>query len=275
MTASLIINADDYGYYKCVSSGIRESHANGVVTATGIMANSPSLNEEIDALLALPGLDTGVHLNLTAFTPLTEDLLRRVPSLNGQFPGKFELVRLLVTGKITSADIESEWSAQIERCLDLGASVNFLNSHEHVHMFPMLFRVVRRLADKYDIDNVRIARPDAMVNWTMGGFIRDMALSMLAAFKGRPDRIRFIGLAESGRLSLDYLSKQFETFQSGMVYELMCHPGVFDEKEIVDSQLIQYHDWEHEKSLLESEELKDLINTHGFQLIGFKDLLNV
>ena len=41
--ACLIVNADDYGYFDCVSKGILESASRGIVTATGVFANRPAL----------------------------------------------------------------------------------------------------------------------------------------------------------------------------------------------------------------------------------------
>ena len=34
----LIVNADDYGYFSCVSRGILDAVCDGIVTATGVLA---------------------------------------------------------------------------------------------------------------------------------------------------------------------------------------------------------------------------------------------
>ncbi len=64
MTApiQLIINADDYGYFPCVSRGIIEAAQAGALTATGILANHPDLSTQLDWLDSVPHLDVGVHL---------------------------------------------------------------------------------------------------------------------------------------------------------------------------------------------------------------------
>ena len=46
----LIINADDYGYFPCISKGILEAASSGAVTATGILANSPDLKAQLEWL---------------------------------------------------------------------------------------------------------------------------------------------------------------------------------------------------------------------------------
>jgi len=70
----LIVNADDYGYFNCVSQGILESASHGIVTATGIFANSAHFAEHVGWLRDNASLDLGVHLNITDQTPLTRNM---------------------------------------------------------------------------------------------------------------------------------------------------------------------------------------------------------
>ena len=39
----LIVNADDFGYFPCVSRGIIEAARAGVITATSVLANRPGV----------------------------------------------------------------------------------------------------------------------------------------------------------------------------------------------------------------------------------------
>ena len=71
MPSFLIVNADDFGYFRCVSRGIVQSHTRGIVTATGVLGNSPNLRDDALLLFQYPDLDVGVHLNLTFGEPLT------------------------------------------------------------------------------------------------------------------------------------------------------------------------------------------------------------
>ena len=56
-TIDLIINADDYGYYPCVSKGILEAAKAGALTATGILANSSDLATQLQWLKGFESLD--------------------------------------------------------------------------------------------------------------------------------------------------------------------------------------------------------------------------
>lgn len=278
MSLFLIVNADDYGYFSCVSRGILQSHSNGIVTATGVMGNGPNLQKDAELLCEHRSLDVGVHLNLTFGEPLSESFLRNAPQLIGRFPSKFELVRLLISNAIKKVDIEIEWAAQIERCLAMGLKIQFLNSHEHVHMLPSLMEVMRRLAIRFEIQHVRIPTADSVRFWRPATFVRDLTLSILgwwAQSTSEHPGARFFGLGASGRISLEYLEKQLKTLQQGQIFELMCHPGIYNKAEVIDPALIQYHNWEQELRVLTSDEVRALLDLYKVELIGFRDIENV
>lgn len=65
--------------------------------------------------------------------------------------------------------IEHELRARIERVLASGVHVDHLNSHQHVHMIPAIFRMVCRLAREYRIPAVRLTRE---LPYTAGTILR-------------------------------------------------------------------------------------------------------
>jgi hypothetical protein len=75
-----------------------------------------------------------------------------------------------------------------------------------------------------------------------------------------------LGLSQSGKLSIEYLANLFASLVPGQAYELMCHPGYFDPKQVTDRKLTSYHEWENELSLLRSQQLQDLYQKHGIKL---------
>ena len=82
----IIVNADDYCYSEGVSRGILETIRNGIVTATGVLANSPFFEKHISKLIDFDGLDIGVHLTLTSGKPLTNRMCDLLSSNNREFP---------------------------------------------------------------------------------------------------------------------------------------------------------------------------------------------
>lgn len=273
--AYLIVNADDYGYFRCVSRGILEAAANGIVTATGVFANVPHLEEHAAWLRDSHPLDIGVHLNLTDGTPLTDRLRRKLSRWSGQFPRKFTIAAAVLSGAISSADVKAEWQAQIERCLAAGLPVRFLNSHEHLHLLPPLFRLVNALAADYGIAHVRYPTSTPGGALPNSSRLRGVIVSALDRINRRrkaTSSARFLGMECSGRLDLACLEAYLARTSPGQVSELMCHPGRFDPQEIVDPRLLSYHDWEGELRTLTSPAAREMLDRHGVRLIGYRDL---
>jgi chitin disaccharide deacetylase len=61
----VIFNADDFGYGCGINRGIIEAHANGVVTSTSLMVNTPATREALELASAWPDLSIGLHANFT------------------------------------------------------------------------------------------------------------------------------------------------------------------------------------------------------------------
>lgn len=274
-TAWLIVNADDYGYFRCVSRGILRAANEGIVTATGVMANGPHFRECVGWLGEASALDLGVHLNLTLGEPLTADLRRHLNRWAGRLPGKFALVGAVVSGALPRTSLATELRAQIERCLDAGLAIRFLNGHEHVHMLPALHRLIWEQAERLGLTQVRLTRPERLPGLAPGPVVRDLALRLLA-WRARRTQSQaapnFLGLADSGQLDDAALEKAFVRLRPGQVHELMCHPGEFDPVEIIDPALLRYHRWQTELDALTAPGLRAALRSRGIEIIGYRDL---
>jgi len=267
--------ADDFGYYRCVSAGIAHAHLHGVVTATAVLANLETLDRDLDLLRACPRLDVGVHLNLTFGRPLSTKLKRAMTANGGVFPSKIGLVKQLLCGDITAAEIEIEWRNQIEACLGAGLSPCFLNSHEHVHMLPQLFPVAEKLGASFGMRQIRVSTPDRLDLRRPVTLIRDLPLIALAARVRRGKTAPpagFLGMSASGRLNRDFVERFVPTLEHGRVYELMCHPGFLDSAEVTDAALRRYHDWAGEVETLTHPSLPELFARHGVRVVSYRDL---
>jgi hypothetical protein len=271
----LIVNADDYGYFRCVSEGILKAASLGIVTATGVLANAPDFRDHAARLRECETLDVGVHLNVTDGTPLTPELRGLLTESAGRFPGKFRMATALMRGAVKPDHVKREWKAQIDRCLGAGLPLQFLNSHEHLHMLPSLFEVIEELAADYGIGHIRFPRGRFDSLSSGGSVFRSVVLGALETMNRRRDdatRARFLGLEASGRLDISYFERTLPALRRGEVYELMCHPGECDPAEITDARLRRYHDWDGELRALTSPELRDLLRRHSVRLIGYRHL---
>ena len=270
----MIINADDYGYYPCVTRGILEAVAAGTVTATGILANGPQLEEQIAWTCEYENLDLGIHLNLTSRNPLTYRMAEQLGKWEGQFPGVFAMTGELVSGRVGLDSVRAEWSAQIETVINYGIKPQFLNSHEHIHMLPNLYLLTKELAEKYQIPQLRLTRAEWVPPLGFSAVLRNVLLQAMATVSGQrmvAELPIFIGLGRSGKLDLAYLRKRVATLKPGATYELMCHPGHFDPAEIADPRLLSYHAWEDELALLTGPGIKALFGALNIRLINYRE----
>jgi chitin disaccharide deacetylase len=271
----LIVNADDFGYFRCVSRGILEAATRGVVTATGVLANSPDLEPLAAELRACTSLDAGVHLNLTTGAPLTQGMREKCARWGGSFPGKFQLVGAVLSGAVRAQDVEAEWQSQIERCLSAGLELTFLNSHEHIHMLPTLFGIATTLAARYRIPHLRFTSVERPARLAPAALLRSAlvaGLQLACSRRARGASPRLLGLDPSGRLDMSYLQRTLPALRPGGFYELMCHPGRLDRREISDPRLLGYHDWEGELATLTGSALRELFARCGVSLVRYRDL---
>ncbi|MGZ8947231.1 MAG: carbohydrate deacetylase [Methylococcaceae bacterium] len=269
----LIINADDYGYYPCISQGILDAVSSGAVTATGIMANSPDLNTQLEWLGSVKDLDLGVHLNLTFRQPLTATMADKLSHWNGCFPSAYSMSWMLLTGKISVQEVRIEWRAQIEACQQ--KSLLFLNSHEHIHMLPLLFPLTLELAREYNIPHVRLTQAEWLAPFGVSALVRNTLMQAMQTINKSRLTIKtpvFLGLSRSGKLDFNYLETIFSKLKPGKSYELMCHPGQFNASEISDARLMSYHDWDGELALLKSQKVHALYEKFDIRLSHYQNL---
>jgi hypothetical protein len=145
--------ADDYGISTSVSLAIRDLVVRGRINATSVMVLAPSFHRaEAGALDILngtrPRVSIGLHLTLTApFRPLTETFK---PTRNGSF---LPLLRMGVEACLRRLDVSAlaeEIAAQLRRFIDLlGRPPQFIDGHQHVHLFPQVRDAVLQVANEF------------------------------------------------------------------------------------------------------------------------------
>ena len=270
----LVVNADDFGYFDQVSRGIIDAAEQGRVTATGVMANGPALDQWLDRLKALRSFSVGVHLNATLGRPLTVEMTHALAASDGAFPLKGALAASILLGRLSAATVINEWRAQIQRCVQAGLQLEFLNSHEHVHMLPALYPGVLSLAREFNIPHVRAPQPEWGPVWNLAACIRNgvfVTVKMLVPRPPRPEPV-LIGVSQSGQLDQAYCEWRFSRLRRGCSYELMCHPGWNDEVALRDPRLGAYHNWEGELQTLTSAEFSGFLRDNQISLASYADL---
>lgn len=153
----VIINADDFGLSAESNRAILDAFQSAVISSTTLMANMPGFDEacELAHRHELIGR-IGVHLNLTAGTPLSEPI-RRCPRFcdGAQFRRR---QTCFVLSREERKAVETEFAAQVQACVDRGIRPTHLDSHHHVHTEWPIGAAAIRVARRFGIPAIRLTR---------------------------------------------------------------------------------------------------------------------
>lgn len=238
MERQIIINADDFGLCEGVNKAVVDAHTHGILTSATIMANMPAAEQAVEIAKKMPTLGVGVHLNLCEGSPLSEK--RLVAPLLGQ-DGKFCLTpaKIALLSSLESAyrnAIRTELTAQIQWVIDKKLTPTHMDSHKHIHSYPVIFSIVCRLAESFKIGAVRWTFEPKEVSYPpwptpadngrkKARIIRITAkINSLQNSKLLKNKI-FLGIAHTGKIDIDFL-RAASLYNRSAITELMTHPGL-------------------------------------------------
>jgi len=258
----LVVNADDLGLHPRIDEGILEARRRGILTSASLLATGRTAAEAVRAAQAA-GLRIGVHLCLvTALPPALP--AAEVPSLapGGVFRGSWgALVKAWALGRVRPGEVKAELSAQLRRARALGAEVDHLDAHQHVHALPGLAGVVRRLADEERLPlRWPLERPRP-------ASLKGALLAALAKVAPRPARaLEVVGLSRSGTLDERALLEVLDALPEGD-FELLCHPGL-DPGAVPEDPGWRYG-WERELEALVSAPVRRRVEEREIELTTY------
>jgi predicted glycoside hydrolase/deacetylase ChbG (UPF0249 family) len=272
-TRRLIINADDFGYSEGVTRGILEAHAAGVLTSTTLLPNMPGFDDAVRrAQREAPALGIGLHLNLVQGEPL-----ERVPSLTDPRTGHFyplvALVRRVLAGKVDPDEVAAECAAQIARLRAAGVAITHLDSHQHSHALPGLWRPIARTATRegirvfrWPVESARVEPGNVVAELKKAGVTAAWRVARTGAPRVRhPDH--FIGISlQGGKQVLPRLLRMLDGLRPGTT-ELMIHVGRVDDT----LRAIDPYTWPRERELeaLTSSAVRERLGRGDIQLVHF------
>jgi hopanoid biosynthesis associated protein HpnK len=238
----LIINADDFGLTPGVNRAIVELHQAGALTSTTLMARAAATQDAIRLSQSLPLLGVGCHIVLvdgdSALPPASIPTL--VHGSNERFPNSLAqfLVRLL-TGRISSEEIEAEAAAQIRALQSTGLHLTHIDTHKHTHMLPAVLRPVLRAARAAGIRAVRnpfepvwAVRATAGASWARAAEVNllrklQTTCSRIIAEEGFSTTDGTIAVVGTGVLNAATMRSLLGQLPEG-TWELVAHPGYND-----------------------------------------------
>jgi hopanoid biosynthesis associated protein HpnK len=274
----LIVNADDLGLTPGVNRGILRAFRDGIVTSASLLVTGNAFEEAVALARQNPDLDVGLHLTLVEeravlgrqMLPTLVDEAGRLPRTSAEF------FKRAFLGRIRWDEVEREIAAQIARFQQTGLRLSHLDSHQHLHIFPPVLQIVRRLTR--GMDHVWIRNPAG--SWgksagvRMGRWLQRLALNLAClcargVHAGRVEQMpdAMYGFEASGCLTRSALQKILRKIPDGL-QELICHPGEDD----ADTRARYSHwgyRWAEELEALTAPETRMVLKEQGIALTSF------
>jgi len=181
-------------------------------------------------------------------------------------------------GRVDPADLRREFAAQIEAVRAAGLAVDHLDTHQNIHLWPLVGDALLDVGDAAGIRVVRVTRSTRF--GPIGVTVRRLARRFEAVLDAR--RWRYpaasAGLDEAGRLDVPTLVAAVDALGSDVAVgspahasaELATHPGRPTD---ADRQRYRWdYGWDTEVDALCAPEVRAAIDTAGFRLGTFADL---
>jgi chitin disaccharide deacetylase len=286
MARRLIVNADGFGFGSGATQGILDTlRDGGFISSISVNANFPEVERLSELVAEFPDISVGVHLNPMAGRPCLAPA--QVPSLvdeEGYFVNS-KFMRRLHRGKISLAELEAEFDAQIARVKEIaGSKLTHLDSqgNSHLSYFPLFLK----LAKKWQLDrmrnnasliclesaNPRSTRFKAYAQkphvWLTHGYRKLQMRRAKAAGMRMADKLITVGYAGTGNKSEYENWQRILTNLPDGTYEIYCHPAYPDDT--LRRWSYYYDERKRELDILRRGELRQLAANLGIQLVPFQ-----
>jgi predicted glycoside hydrolase/deacetylase ChbG (UPF0249 family) len=250
----------------------------GIVTSASLLVTGSAFEDAVALARQHSNLDVGLHLVLVEERAvLGRGVLPTLVDETGRFPRtSTEFIRRAILGRISWHEVEREIAAQILLFQKTGLRLSHLNSHQHLHMFPPVFQIVRRLTRS--MENVWIRNPAGpwrkSPDTSVGRWVQRLGLNLTClSARGLQDRSRpqmpdgLYGFEVSGCLTGSALEQILRRIPHGL-YELVCHPGEDDADTQTRYSHWGYH-WAEELETLTTPETRMVLEEQGIVLTSF------
>jgi predicted glycoside hydrolase/deacetylase ChbG (UPF0249 family) len=233
----------------------------------------------------------GVHLNLTSGKSLRKNLnyiCNKKNYFNRSLFFFFFLIYFSPKRKKILDQIYLELDAQINFLKKKKLTISHLDSHNHVHSNPLIFRIVKKLSIKHNIKNIRslnekIIFKNFFLNFKKKifklNYLKFIIVRINKFFNNNNNNIIFYGLIESGLINRNYINNIFRD-RKNQTFEICVHPSkqtkaIKGVKEIV-KKYYNKKDVESFYSVERSNEFSELcklkLNKKFLSLINFNNV---
>jgi chitin disaccharide deacetylase len=283
MMPGLIVNADDFGVDAATTRGIASAYRNGIVSSASMMVAMPAIQEAVTTAKSMD-MPVGLHLTLTQGRAVAEGIDRLIDG-SGIFKLRArELIRLRSKDTSLIEQIRTEIRAQLSKASDLALSLSHVDSHQHVHMHPVIFSIVEEEAARFGIRHIRFSREPFRFLWCSGNYLqiikrRNLSKWLVTRLYARRIRPRlekpdlYFGNFYSGVITKPVLLNFLRIIPSNKSVELCIHPGLPVQPSGLTANNFEafsaspYRKLEHD-ALIDAEVI-DLVRKRGLTLRSF------
>lgn len=244
---NLIITADDYGLHPAVNAAIEECLSAGALRSTCVMVNMPVASAVSSLRADFPSASVGIHWTLTLgkpVLPLSE--VRSLVNTDGEFHTSHEFRKRWVYGQIRRSEIHNELRAQHERFLILAGQPDYWNTHQNVHVFPVLFQTFVTMGRELGIPAMRCHRRITVplhttptryylrhpLHWLKGQIIANWSTVVEAQGVRMPAGMLEMPDAAPGKGELEQAVRKLPLGSLPKAMELVIHPATMAEGKV-------------------------------------------
>lgn len=235
----VILNADDFGASRHINMAILQAHRQGVLTSASLMVTGDAVSEAVAMARGTPSLAVGLHVVVAGGrAALPPDHIPRIVDQAGFFPVEPWRAGLRYAfSRAAQRDLAAELNAQFERFAATGLELSHVDSHMHMHVHPIVFRLLLPLAEKHGAHGLRLPRDDFWISYRYAR--QGAALKALWAIvfgllcrrcanglDGHPLKVahRVYGLMQTGQMHEQYVLSLLGTLQVPTA-EIYFHPS--------------------------------------------------
>jgi hopanoid biosynthesis associated protein HpnK len=268
----LIINADDFGRSRSINAAVIRAHREGILTSASLMVNEEASDEAVALARENPRLGVGLHLALICGrSALPPEKISGLVNAHGEFSDNPVSVGFRYFADLGLREqLRAEIHAQFARFRATGLPLDHVNGHLHLHLHPVVFRLLIEDTKQLGIRHMRLTREPFWMDvplasgrrlYRAGHAMIHFILSWAARARFRRMNLRHtqrvFGLLQNDRVDETYVLKLLNILPRGDS-ELYSHPSL--------------DQFKHEFDALVSPRVKALVEARGIRLIRYQDL---
>lgn len=236
----VIVTADDFGRSSAINAAIIQAHREGILTGASLMVGGEAWEEAVALAHATPTLAVGLHLVVSGGPAvLSPDRLPHLVDADGRFPDDpLRLGLRYAYSRAAQQELAEEVAAQFQRFAATGLPLSHVDGHQHLHVHPVVFRLLLPLARRHGARGVRVPTDDLVlalrydrrkagekIGWALGLGLVSGWCRRQAQANGLAVADQVYGIFQSGRMTEDYVVKVLQKMKASTA-ELYFHPSL-------------------------------------------------